>query len=277
MRVVLIPFACLFVAGLQGCDDDRGGCEDDMDCKGDRVCVNGACLNPEDSAGSGGSAGGGGAGTGGQGSGGSGGSSGSGGSAGGGGSSWNDLIAPLAPDEIPESARDCDNDDECLVVHVLGSCCGDCESSYHRDWVESEPCVIEVDFEGTVPDGCRPDPADCPGGCPGYECPEQFGAACVEGRCHVVTEYGPCASDDDCVLAVHYTPRGIPEACCGCPEVTPMVRVESDECIVLDGESRPAACELDTPSCADVTCPDPPDDCDRPSSITCKYNNCRWE
>lgn len=44
-------------ASLAGCcgmlssgDDDGGGCQKDSDCKGDRVCVNGACQDPAGAA-----------------------------------------------------------------------------------------------------------------------------------------------------------------------------------------------------------------------------------
>lgn len=206
-------------------------------------------------------------GTGGSGTGGAGGTGGSGGE---GGAGTGGMTAPLAPTEIPESARACTSDDDCVLAAVAGTCCGGCQEAFVKDWVEQEPCVV-ADGDAAPPAGCQP--TECSGGCPGYACPETFGAACVGGKCGVITAYGPCETNADCVLAIDYGP-GSSNGCCDCPQMFPQVLVDKEECIVPDGESAPSGCVPDPAICEHTSCPATPAECDRPATLTCNNGSC---
>jgi hypothetical protein len=151
------------------------------------------------------------------------------------------------------SALGCTKDDECIVAfgHTNKGCCfRGCGSAYNRDYVASEPCVSADTMTDPVPASCDTGCVQCPSS----QCQAVYGAVCFSGQCTSVTEYGPCATDSDCVVAVDYASEQ--GACCACAEITTKLVLANDRCVVLKGQPKPDGC-VPTPAgvCSTLGCP----------------------
>jgi len=166
-------------------------------------------------------------------------------------------------------ALTCAKNEDCIVAygHANKGCCfRGCGSAYNRDYVKSEPCV-------SADNASDPVPASCDTGClacPASHCQDVYGAVCVAGQCTSVTQYGPCATNDDCVLAIDYA--STTGGCCSCPEIATKLLIANDRCVVLDGQPKPQGC-APTPAgvCDTLGCPAT---CGRPTMLKCDKGMC---
>ncbi len=163
----------------------------------------------------------------------------------------------------------CMKDEDCILAvgHSTTGCCSrGCLSAFNRTYVATEPCVSADPMTDPVP-------ASCDTGCmlcPGSQCQQVYGAVCLAGRCTNVTQYGPCASDDDCVVAIDYASEQ--GGCCSCPEIASKLLLAKDHCVVPKGQPKPDGC-APTPAgvCATLGCPG---QCANPTMLKCTMGMC---
>jgi len=213
------------------------------------------------SAGSGSSTGPGGAAGSGSSTGGSGGSSSAGGAGGAAGASAGAGGASV-------SALGCAKDEDCIVAYGhsnKGCCFRGCGSAYNRDYVAAEPCVSANAMTDPVPTSCDTGCLQCPGS----QCQQVFGAICLAGQCTSVTQFSPCATDSDCVVAVDYASEQ--GGCCSCPEITTKHVLASDRCVVLKGQPKPDVCVPAATFCNMFGCPA---QCPNPTVLKCDKGIC---
>jgi hypothetical protein len=146
-------------------------------------------------------------------------------------------------------------DTDCVVAATFSStgCCSrQCGVALNGEWVANEPCATTDAAADPVPDSCNTGCLLCPAADP--RCEVVHGAICAGGTCTLVTTNGPCASEDDCVLAIDYeTTLG---ACCDCPLSASKKTLEHAECIVPVGDTRPTGCDVSPlDACDTVSCP----------------------
>jgi hypothetical protein len=166
-------------------------------------------------------------------------------------------------------ALDCTVDDDCIVADAhsnTGCCSRGCGSAFNKAYVAADPCVSANPMTDPVPASCD---TGCLA-CPGSHCQEVYGAVCQAKKCTSITQYGPCATDDDCILVVDYTSdQG---GCCSCPEVATKLVLTNNRCIVKKGQPRPDGC---APSPADICnglgCPA---QCASPTTLKCTNGMC---
>jgi hypothetical protein len=167
------------------------------------------------------------------------------------------------------SALECTKNDDCIVAygHTNKGCCfRGCGSAYNRNYVASEPCVSADATSDPVPASCD---TGCTA-CPGSQCQQVFGVVCLAGQCTSVTQYGPCATDDDCVVAVDYASQQ--GGCCSCPEITTKLVLANDRCIVLKGQPKPDGCApMPAGTCDSLGCPA---QCPNPTMLKCDKGLC---
>jgi len=183
---------------------------------------------------------------------GNGGKSGAGGSAGDAGSSGDGGSSGAAG---ASPATSCSVDADCVVASTFSStgCCSrQCGVALNGEWVATEPCATTDLMTDPVPESCSTGCLLCPAADP--RCEVVHGAVCIRGTCTLVTDNGPCVTDDDCVLAIdHESTRG---ACCDCPLSASKETLEHNECIVPVGDPKPAGCDVSPlDACDTAGCP----------------------
>jgi hypothetical protein len=168
------------------------------------------------------------------------------------------------------SAFGCAKDDDCIVGygHINKGCCyRGCGSAYNRNFVASDPCTSSDPMSDPVPASCD---TGCTA-CPASQCQVVYGSTCLAEQCTSVTQYGPCATDDDCVVAVDYASQQ--GGCCSCPEITNKLVLANNRCIVLKGQPKPDGC-APTPAgvCNTLGCPA---QCPNPTILKCDKAVCK--
>jgi hypothetical protein len=163
-------------------------------------------------------------------------------------------------------ADTCVTDADCVIAGAVDTCCGSCPSAYSKKHVAADPCLVG-DGTPPAPASCRP--SSCSGvACPAAACELPLRAVCTDGTCKTAQDCGPgrvpfpsiagtdrrcvpaCATDDDCVLALHAQP------CCPvsiCPDAYPKSLVDPAACVIPAGAPIPAACST-SPSCGGGAC-----------------------
>jgi len=153
------------------------------------------------------------------------------------------------------AATACSVDTDCVVAATFtstGCCSRQCGVALNGEWVANEPCATTDPAVDPVPASCSTGCTLCPAADP--RCLVVHGAVCAAGACTLVTDNGPCAADEDCVLAIDWeSTRG---ACCDCPLSASKATLEHDECIVPVGEPQPAGCDVSpSDACDTAGCP----------------------
>jgi hypothetical protein len=150
------------------------------------------------------------------------------------------------------SALGCSKDTDCIVAYAhsnKGCCFRGCGSAFNKDYVAADPCVSANEMTDPVPASCDTGCLQCPAS----HCQDVYGAVCLMGQCTSVTQYGPCAVDEDCVVATDYSSdQG---GCCSCSEITNKLVLADNKCIVAKGQPKPDGCAPTADQCKSLGCP----------------------
>jgi hypothetical protein len=166
-------------------------------------------------------------------------------------------------------ATACERDDDCVVAQTYsatGCCSRGCGVALNGQWVLNEPCATANHTADPVPTSCNTGCALCP---QDPRCQVVFDAICLDGTCTAVTEIGPCAVDDDCVLAIDYESQF--GGCCGCESVASRTTLEHAPCIAPASDPRPQGCNPPPDTCTQTTCPMT---CGTPMNLRCSAGRC---